>query len=84
MLDVKLPFGVTVKEDLCCTPVDVDKCRVDYRCDFGFPSGWRGALAWLLTHRERDAVPFNSLFRLKRAAEQRYVDSSTNSGTRTP
>jgi hypothetical protein len=38
-------------------------------------------VARLLTHRERDAVPINSLSRLKRAAEQRYFDFS---GTLTP
>ena len=74
MLDVKLPFGITIQEDLRCTPIDVDKCRVDYRCNFGFPTGWRGVLARLLTLRERDAGPINSLSRLKLAAEQRYVD----------
>ena len=83
MLDVKLPFGITVQEDLYCTPIDVDKCRVDYGCDFGFPPGWRGALARLIIHRERDAGPINSLSRLKRAAEQRYVDSTMNIATRT-
>jgi hypothetical protein len=84
MLDVKLPFGITVREDLYCTPIDLDKCRVDYRCEFGFPTGWRGTLARLLTHRERGAGPINSLSRLKRAAEQRYIDSRMNSGTRAP
>lgn len=83
MLDVKLPFGITVQEDLRCTPIDIDKCRVNYSCDFGFPTGWRGALARLLTYRERDAGPINSLSRLKCAAEQRYVNSRMNSEART-
>jgi len=39
MLDVRLPFGITVQEDLRCTPIDVGKCRVDYRCDFDFLAG---------------------------------------------
>jgi hypothetical protein len=42
-LEVKLPFGVTVDEDLSCTPLDEIRCRVDYRCNFDFPRGWRGA-----------------------------------------
>jgi hypothetical protein len=36
-LDLRLPFGITVHEDLSCTPLDVDLCRVDYRCNFDFP-----------------------------------------------
>jgi hypothetical protein len=79
MLDVTLPFGITVQEDLCCAAIDVDRCRVDYRCTFGFSTGWRGALARLLTYRERDDGPINSLSRLKRTAEQRYVNSRLNS-----
>jgi hypothetical protein len=35
-LDVNLPFGLTVHEDLSCTPLDADRCRVKYHCDFEF------------------------------------------------
>jgi hypothetical protein len=47
-LDVHLPCGITVHEDLSCTPLDVDRCRVGYRCNFDFPRGWRGSLAKVL------------------------------------
>ena len=43
-LDVRLPFGVAVREDLSCVPLAPDRCRVSYRCDFGFPTGL-GALS---------------------------------------
>jgi hypothetical protein len=38
-LDVKLPFGVTVCEDLSCVPIGQDQCRVNYHCGFGFRDG---------------------------------------------
>jgi hypothetical protein len=44
-LEVKLPFGLTVEEDLRCTPLDDVHCRVDYHCNFDFPGGWRGTLS---------------------------------------
>ena len=72
-LDVRLPFGITVREDLSCVPLGQDKCRVNYRCDFGFPSGWRGAVARFLTRRELDSGPVDSLSRLQRAAEQSHT-----------
>jgi hypothetical protein len=40
-----LPFGLTVEEDLRCTPLDDVHCRVDYHCNFDFPGGWRGTLS---------------------------------------
>jgi hypothetical protein len=30
-LDVRLPFGVPVREDLNCVPLGADQCRVNYR-----------------------------------------------------
>jgi hypothetical protein len=41
-LDVKLPFGISVREDLSCVSSGPDQCRVGYYCGFGFPAGWRG------------------------------------------
>jgi hypothetical protein len=76
-LDVHLPFGITVHEDLSCTPLDVDHCRVDYRCDFDFPRGWRGSLAKVLIHQGFDSGLEDSLSRLKHAAER---DAARGSG----
>jgi len=72
-VDVRLPFGLTVCEDLSCIPIGHDQCRVNYHCGFGFPAGWRGRLARLLMHRELNAGPTDSLARLQRAAEERYA-----------
>lgn len=33
-LDVELRFGITAFEDLRCTPLDANRCKVDYRCRF--------------------------------------------------
>jgi Polyketide cyclase / dehydrase and lipid transport len=71
-LDVKLPFGVTVCEDLNCVPIGQDQCRVNYNCRFGFPVGWRGTVARMLMRRELNSGPADSLSRLRRAAEERY------------
>jgi Polyketide cyclase / dehydrase and lipid transport len=73
VVDIKLPFGIAVREDLNCTPVDADHCRVDYHCGFDFPKGWRGALTRLLMRREMNSGPADSLSRLKHAAELRYT-----------
>ncbi len=71
-LDVKLPFGVTVYEDLNCVPIGQDQCRVNYNCGFAFPVGWRGMVARILMRRELNSGPVDSLSRLRRAAEERY------------
>src|SRR5712692_1537039 len=36
-LEVQLPFGITVRENLSCVPLGQDQCRVNYHCDFGLP-----------------------------------------------
>jgi hypothetical protein len=74
-LDIKLPLGITVHEDLDCIPVDVNRCRVNYHCHFGFPEGWRGALMRRLLSRGLTEGPADSLSRLKHAAEQAHRDS---------
>ena len=71
-LDVRLPFGITVSEHLSCSPIGKDQCRVNYNCGFGFPAGWRGAVARFLMRRELNSGPVDSLSRLQRAAEQRH------------
>ncbi len=71
-LDVKLPFDITVSEDLSCVPIRQDQCRVNYHCGFGVPAGWRGAVARILMRRELNSGPVDSLSRLRRAAEERY------------
>lgn len=50
-LKVRLPFGMTVHEDLNCIPFTQDQCRVSYRCEFGSRIGWRGAIARVLMRR---------------------------------
>jgi len=70
-LDVKLPFGVTVCEDLNCVPIGQEECRVSYHCGFAFPTGWRGMVARMLMRRELSSGPVDSLSRLRRAAEER-------------
>jgi len=77
-LNVNLPFGLTVHEDLRCTPLDDTRCRVGYRCDFDFPRGWRGSLTRVLVNRRLDAGPRDSLSRLKRAAERRFAGRENN------
>jgi Polyketide cyclase / dehydrase and lipid transport len=69
-LDVRLPFGLSVRENLDCAALDPDHCRVNYHCDFSLPTGWRGAIARPVMRRELDAGPIDSLSRLKRAADQ--------------
>jgi hypothetical protein len=68
-MSVKLPFGITVREDMSCLPIGANQCRVNYRCGFGFPAGWRGRFLRFLMRSELDAGPLDSIMRLKRAAE---------------
>jgi hypothetical protein len=72
VMDIKLPFGIAVREDLDCTPLDADHCRIAYHCGFDFPGGLRGTLTRLIMSREMNSGPVDSLSRLKHAAEQRY------------
>jgi hypothetical protein len=74
-LNVQLPFGITVREDLDCIPLSSTQCRVNYHCNFGFAKGWRGAITRTIMRRKLDAGPVDSLSRLKRAAEQGYTNS---------
>jgi len=69
-LQVRLPFGVTVTEDLHCAAISEGRCRVTYGCDFGLPGGWRGWIARLFLGREMEAGPIDSLARLRAAAER--------------
>jgi hypothetical protein len=69
-LDIKLPFRITVHEDMDCVPLEGGRCRVNYHCHFGFPEGWRGRLLRHLLSRGLTNGPADSLMRLKRAAEQ--------------
>ena len=75
LINVDLPLGIIVREDLNCMPFEEDQCRVNYGCNFEFPHGWRGALARLFLHQEVDAGPADSLFRLKRRAEQLHANA---------
>jgi hypothetical protein len=71
-LTVRLPLGITVRENLSCSAVSETQCQVNYHCDFGLPAGWRGMIARMVLWREIDAGPADSLLRLKRAAERRF------------
>jgi hypothetical protein len=75
LINVNLPLGIIVREDLNCAPFDKDQCRVNYGCNFEFPHGWRGVLARLFLHKEIDAGPADSLLRLKRRAEQLHANA---------
>jgi hypothetical protein len=70
--DVRMPFGTTVREDIICHSLGPEHCRVNYNCNFAFPSGWRGAVLKFLLRRELDSGPADSLSRLRRAAERSY------------
>jgi hypothetical protein len=71
-LDVQLPLGIAVKEELACSVVSAHQCRVSYHCHFALPTGWRGTMARVLLGREFRVGPEDSLRRLKQAAEQRF------------
>lgn len=75
-LHVTFPFGLTVREDMNCIAVGERQCRVNYRCGFGFPNGWRGALLRFVLGRRIEAGPRDSIARLKGAAEQLFVAQS--------
>ena len=77
LINVDLPLGIMVREDLNCIRLEKDQCRVNYGCNFEFPNGWRGVLARLFLHKEIDAGPADSLFRLKRRAEQLHANART-------
>lgn len=62
-LAVNLPFGLSVNEDLRCTPLDDTCCRADYHCNFDFVRRWRGALM----NQRLDAGPRDSLSRPSRS-----------------
>jgi hypothetical protein len=79
-MDVKLPFAITVHEALDCVELEVERCRVNYHCHFGFATGWRGALTRLLLGRQFTEGPADSLSRLKRAAEQAHRDRKAEMG----
>jgi hypothetical protein len=74
--DVRMPFGITVQEDMSCHPLGQGQCRVNYNCNFGFPAGWRGVVVRLLLRREIVSGPPDSLSRLQRAAERSYANST--------
>lgn len=71
----RLPLGVTVHESLDCVPLTENRCRVNYHCNFTFPAGWKGSLLRRLLSRGFESGPTDSLQRLKRAAESKYVAS---------
>lgn len=74
-MDVGLPLGMTVREELDCVPLEDTRCRVNYHCNFGLPDGWRGRLMRVLLSRGLKEGPADSLLRLKRAAEQEHRGS---------
>ena len=66
---VNLPLGIRVHEELRCSSLGLDRCRVTYGCNFELPKGWRGLVVSLFLSREFENGPRDSLSRLKRAAE---------------
>jgi len=71
--DARFPFGITVREDLTCVPLELEQCRVNYDCGFGFPAGWRGAVMHYFMRRRLDTGPADSLARLQREAERLHA-----------
>jgi len=72
-LEVQMPLGIAVREELSCSPINERQCRVNYHCHFSLPSGWRGTLLRVVIRRELRLGPVDSLRRLKQAAEQRFT-----------
>jgi len=75
--DGRLPLGITVSESLDCAPITTDRCRVNYHCNFAFPQNWKGTLLRRVLKRGFESGPADSLQRLKRAAEQKYLAGQT-------
>lgn len=36
VMDIELPFGMAVRGEPKCAPLNADDCRVDYHCGFDF------------------------------------------------
>ena len=70
-VNVKLPLGITVREDMDLVALGETKCRVNYHCNFELPTGFRGWVTRRMLGRELDEGPVDSLRRLKAAAERR-------------
>ena len=70
--DVKMPFGLLIREEMDCVALNDAQCRVNYHCNFNVPKGWRGRLLRALLGRKLDSGPLESISRLKRAAEHLY------------
>jgi hypothetical protein len=75
-LNVQLPFGITVREDLNCIPISNTGCRVNYHCNFGFAKGWRGAITRGVVRRNLDAGPVDSLSRLEAGSRRTLYGAS--------
>jgi Polyketide cyclase / dehydrase and lipid transport len=72
-LEIELPFGILVHEEMDCVALNSRQCRVNYHCNFDFPGNWRGVLLRKMIGRKLDSGPADSLSRLKRAAEELYA-----------
>jgi hypothetical protein len=72
-MHVRLPLGITVRENLSCSAVSETQCRVNYHCAFAVPPGWRGASAGFLLRKAFESGPADSLARLARAAESEFA-----------
>jgi hypothetical protein len=79
-LDARFPMGLTVHEAMDCVPLESERCRVNYHCHFGFPSGWRGRLTRVLLSPRLERGPTDSLMRLTRGAEKIYRDRKVAKG----
>ena len=79
-LDARFPIGITVHEAMDCVPLEGERCRVNYHCNFGFPGGWRGRLTRALLSLRLKEGPADSLMRLKRGAEKNYCDRKAARG----
>jgi polyketide cyclase/dehydrase/lipid transport protein len=69
---IRLPFGISVREEVDCTPLSDESCRVRCNCAFGVSARWPSLLRPLL-RRAFDRGAEDSLRRLKRFAEMRHT-----------
>jgi hypothetical protein len=56
-LNVQLPFGIAVREDLERPSAALNVALINYHCNFGFAKGWRGAITCTMASRRDRLLP---------------------------
>jgi hypothetical protein len=83
-LEVQMPLGITVREELSCSPISDRQCRVNYHCHFSLPSGWRGALLRLLMRRELRAGPADGSRRARSSVQPQLMPRDRSPAEHSP